>query len=184
MPGIVPINYIPDMCHPFALPRDHYASDPALGQEILVSECDPVADASFFGNGTVSSVIDRKRLVIYCFFFILCLCGELTIERGRNVSVIFCIIKALQHLRRGALEFLFPLTELFGRSCQRNCRNSVGEFFRGLLLWLLEALPALVLLAVIVVLAVFLVRRICRGARAKREKKSAAQAQQNAPSQN
>ena len=62
--------------------------------------------------------------------------------------------------------------------------KSVGEFFRGLLLWLLEALPALVLLAVIVVLAVFLVRRICRGARAKREKKSAAQAQQNAPSQN
>ena len=54
--------------------------------------------------------------------------------------------------------------------------KSVGEFFRDLLLWLLEALPALILLAAIVVLVVFLVRRILRRVRTKRERKSAAQA--------
>ncbi len=54
--------------------------------------------------------------------------------------------------------------------------KSVGEFFRDLLLWLLEALPTLILLAAFVVLAVFVVRRILRRAKARREKKAAAQA--------
>ena len=55
--------------------------------------------------------------------------------------------------------------------------RGLGEFFRDLLLWLLEALPALILLAAIVVLVVFLVRRIRRRAKARREKKLAAQTQ-------
>ena len=54
--------------------------------------------------------------------------------------------------------------------------KSIGEFFRDLLLWLLEALPALILLGVLVVLVVFLVRRIRRRVKARREKKLAAQA--------
>ena len=54
--------------------------------------------------------------------------------------------------------------------------RGMGEFFRDLLLWLLEALPALILLSAIVVLVVFLVRRIRRRAKARREKKLAAQA--------
>ena len=53
--------------------------------------------------------------------------------------------------------------------------KSVGEFFRDLLLWLLEALPALIVLAAFVVLVFFLVRRIRRRAKARREKKLAAQ---------
>ena len=52
--------------------------------------------------------------------------------------------------------------------------KSVGEFFRNLLLWLLEALPSLILLAVLAVLVVFLVRRIRRRVKAKRAKKAAA----------
>ena len=55
--------------------------------------------------------------------------------------------------------------------------KGIGEFFRDLLLWLLEALPALILLAAFVVLVVFLVRRIRRRAKARKEKKLAAQAQ-------
>ncbi len=53
--------------------------------------------------------------------------------------------------------------------------NAIGEFFRDLPLWLLEALPALLVLAVIVVLAVLIVRRIRRRARARREKAAAPQ---------
>ena len=59
--------------------------------------------------------------------------------------------------------------------------KSVVEFFRDLLLWLLEALPSLILLAAVVVLVVFLVRRIRRRAKARREKKSAAQTQTPPP---
>ena len=55
--------------------------------------------------------------------------------------------------------------------------KDVGEFFRDLLLWLLEALPTLLVLAAVVLLVVFLIRRICRRARAKREKKLPPQAQ-------
>ena len=51
--------------------------------------------------------------------------------------------------------------------------NSVGEFFRDLLLWLLEALPSLILLAAFVVLVVFLIRRLRRRAKERREKKYA-----------
>ena len=54
--------------------------------------------------------------------------------------------------------------------------KSIGEFFRDLLLWLLEALPALILLAVVVALVVLLVRRIRRKRAAKRAAKAAAQA--------
>lgn len=50
--------------------------------------------------------------------------------------------------------------------------KGVGEFFRDLLLWLLEALPALILLAVVVVLIVLLVRRIRRRRADKRAKQS------------
>ncbi len=59
--------------------------------------------------------------------------------------------------------------------------RSLGEFFRDLLLWLLEALPALLILAAFVVLVVFLVRRIRRRAKARKEKKLAARAQAAAP---
>ena len=55
--------------------------------------------------------------------------------------------------------------------------KAIGEFFRDLLLWLLEALPTLIVLAAIAVLVVFLVRRIRRRAKARKEKKLAAQAQ-------
>ena len=55
--------------------------------------------------------------------------------------------------------------------------KGVGEFFRDLLLWLLEALPALILLAALVVLIVFLVKGVRRRAKARREKKFAAKAQ-------
>lgn len=55
--------------------------------------------------------------------------------------------------------------------------KSIGEFFRDLLLWLLEALPTLVVLAAFVVLIVFIVRRVRRSAKARRAKKQAAQAQ-------
>ena len=51
--------------------------------------------------------------------------------------------------------------------------NSVGEFLRDLLLWLLEALPSLILLAAFVVLVVFLIRRLRRRAKERREKKYA-----------
>ena len=51
--------------------------------------------------------------------------------------------------------------------------KGVGEFFREMLLWLLEALPALVLLAAFVVLVVLLVRRIRRRAKARRAQSAA-----------
>jgi len=53
--------------------------------------------------------------------------------------------------------------------------KAIGEFFRDLLLWLLEALPALLILGAFVVLVFFLVRRIRRSAKARRETKIAAQ---------
>lgn len=53
--------------------------------------------------------------------------------------------------------------------------KAIGEFFRDLLLWLLEALPALLILGAFVVLVFFLVRRIRRSAKVRREKKIAAQ---------
>lgn len=52
--------------------------------------------------------------------------------------------------------------------------KGLGEFFRDLLLWLLEAMPALILLAVVVVLVVLLVRRIRRKHAAKRQARTAA----------
>ena len=52
--------------------------------------------------------------------------------------------------------------------------KSIGEFFRDLLLWLLEALPALILLAVVVFLVVLLIRRIRRNRAARRAAKAAA----------
>ncbi|MBR0208323.1 MAG: DUF4349 domain-containing protein [Oscillospiraceae bacterium] len=55
--------------------------------------------------------------------------------------------------------------------------RSVGEFFRDLLLWLIEALPTLLVLGAIAFFIVFLVRRIVRRSRARREKARAAQAQ-------
>ena len=55
--------------------------------------------------------------------------------------------------------------------------KGIGEFFRDLLLWLLEALPALLILAGVVVLVVFLIRRIRRRVAARKAKKYAAQAQ-------
>ncbi|MBR2582230.1 MAG: DUF4349 domain-containing protein, partial [Oscillospiraceae bacterium] len=58
--------------------------------------------------------------------------------------------------------------------------KSVGEFFRNLLLWLLEALPTLIVLAALVLFIVFLVRRISRRARVRREKRAAAAAQARA----
>ena len=61
--------------------------------------------------------------------------------------------------------------------------RGIGEFFRDLLLWLIEALPALLILGAFVVLAVFLVRRIRRASKAKRAKKLAAQ-QPPVPPQN
>ena len=59
--------------------------------------------------------------------------------------------------------------------------KSLGEFFRGLLLWLLEALPALLILGAITVIAVVLIRRGRRRAKARREKKLSAQAAVQAP---
>ena len=59
--------------------------------------------------------------------------------------------------------------------------KSVGEFFRDLLLWLLEALPTLLILGAIAVFVVFLIRRLSRRAKAGREKKRAAQARAAAP---
>ena len=53
--------------------------------------------------------------------------------------------------------------------------KGIGEFFRDLLLWLVEALPALLILGVVVFLAVLLIRRIRRGRAAKRAKKLAEQ---------
>jgi len=55
--------------------------------------------------------------------------------------------------------------------------RSIGEFFRDLLLWLIEALPALVILGVVVLLVVLLVRRIRRARAARRAQKAAAQSQ-------
>ena len=59
--------------------------------------------------------------------------------------------------------------------------KSIGEFFRDLTLWLVEALPALILLAVVIVLVVLLVRRIRRKRAAKRAQ--AAPAPQQTPPQ-
>lgn len=53
--------------------------------------------------------------------------------------------------------------------------KGIGEFFRDLMLWLLEALPALIILAVLVVVVILIIRRIRRGRAAKREKKLAEQ---------
>ena len=61
--------------------------------------------------------------------------------------------------------------------------KGIGEFFRDLLLWLLEALPALLILAAFVVLIVFLVRRLLRRRAEKRAKKAAAQQAPPAPPQ-
>ena len=61
--------------------------------------------------------------------------------------------------------------------------KGIGEFFRDLLLWLLEALPALLILAAFVVLIVFLVRRLLRRRAEKRAKKAAAQQTPPAPPQ-
>ena len=69
-----------------------------------------------------------------------------------------------------------------GLALSRGLR-SIGEFFRDLLLWLLEALPTLIILAAFVVLVVFIVRRVRRGVKARREKKLAAQAQTPPPAE-
>lgn len=55
--------------------------------------------------------------------------------------------------------------------------KGIGEFFRDLLLWLVEALPALLILGVVVFLVVLLIRRIRRGRAARRARKAAAQTQ-------
>lgn len=55
--------------------------------------------------------------------------------------------------------------------------KGIGEFFRDLLLWLVEALPALLILGVVVFLVVLLIRRIRRGRAAKRAQRAAAQTQ-------
>ncbi len=55
--------------------------------------------------------------------------------------------------------------------------KGIGEFFRDLLLWLVEALPALLILGVVVFLVVVLIRRIRRGRAARRARKAAAQTQ-------
>lgn len=55
--------------------------------------------------------------------------------------------------------------------------KGIGEFFRDLLLWLVEALPALLILGFVVFLVVLLIRRIRRGRAAKRAQRAAAQTQ-------
>ena len=82
---------------------------------------------------------------------------------------------SVQEVQEYTPEAKISFGEQLARALSRGLR-SIGEFFRDLLLWLLEALPALLLLAAVVVLIVFLVRRIRRRARAKREKMLAAQA--------
>ena len=82
---------------------------------------------------------------------------------------------SVQEVQEYTPEAKMSFGEQLALALSRGIRN-IGEFFRDLLLWLLEALPALILLAAVVVLVVFLVRGIRRRAKAGREKKLAARA--------
>ena len=93
-------------------------------------------------------------------------------DRQVSYSTISLSVQEVQEYTPEAkLSFLSQL----GLAISRGFR-SVGEFFRNLLLWLVEALPALVLLAVFAVIVLVLVRRIVRRARDKRTAKPAAPA--------
>ena len=59
--------------------------------------------------------------------------------------------------------------------------RGIGEFFRDLLLWLIEALPALLILGAFVVLAVFLVRRIRRASKSSMSSSTVSFTQLNFP---
>lgn len=92
-------------------------------------------------------------------------------DRQVSYSTISLTIAEVQEYTPEArLSFGQRLVSAFSRGLK-----GIGEFFSGLLLWLLEALPALVVLAVVVFLIVLLVRRIRRGRAARRAKKAEAQ---------
>ena len=94
-------------------------------------------------------------------------------DRQVSYSTISLSVQEVQEYTPEAkLSFGEQLSLALGRGLK-----AIGEFFRDLLLWLLEALPTLIVLAAIAVLVVFLVRRIRRRAKARKEKKLAAQAQ-------
>lgn len=82
---------------------------------------------------------------------------------------------SVQEVREYTPEAKLSFGEQLALALSRGVK-SIGEFFRDLLLWLLEALPALILLAVVVVLVVLLIRRIRRRRAAKRQAKPDAQA--------
>ena len=92
-------------------------------------------------------------------------------DRQVSYSTISLSVQEVQEYTPEAkLSFGEQLSLAFSRGIK-----GIGEFFRDLLLWLLEALPALVILAVLVVVVILIIRRIRRGRAAKREKKLAEQ---------
>ncbi len=121
---------------------------------------------------TVSDLLEIQDQLSDVRYHIESLQSQLT-NWDRQVSY-STISLSVEEVQEYTPEAKLSFVQQLGLALSRGLK-SVGEFFRDLLLWLIEALPALILLGVIVVLVVLLVRRIRRRVRAKREKQPAGQ---------